>query len=62
MQNNGKEMYKKEFRACKVVFWLIRSIVVIFYHSRCLHLVFSITRFYIFFEEMLKKASLLVLA
>ena len=37
---------------CKVFFFLlIRSIVVVFYRFRCLHLVFSITRFYIFFEE-----------
>ena len=25
MQNNGKEMYKKVFRACKVFFLLIRK-------------------------------------
>ena len=36
---------------CKVVFLLIRPVVVVFYRSRCFHLVFSITRFYIFFEE-----------
>ena len=44
-------------------FLLIRSIVV-FYRSRCLQAVFSITRFYIFFEEFLniKRASLLALA
>ena len=33
-------------------FLLIRSIVV-FYRSRCLQPVFSITRFYIFFEEFI---------
>ena len=38
-------------------FLLIRSIVVVFYRSRCLHLVFSITRFYIFFEETINKES-----
>ena len=32
-------------------FLLIRSIVVVSYHSCCFQLVFSITRFYIFFEE-----------
>ena len=42
---------KKVCCTCKVVFLLIRSIVVAFYRSRCLHLVFSITRFYIFFKE-----------
>ena len=38
---------------CKVCFLLIRSVVVVvvFYRSRCFHLVFSITRFNIFFEE-----------
>ena len=36
---------------CKVCFLLIRSVVVVFYRSRCFHLVFRITRFYIFFEE-----------
>ena len=66
MQNNGKEMQKKVCCTCKVfcllirkkvcctckhLLGLIRSIVVIFYHSRCLHLVFRITRFYILFEE-----------
>ena len=29
----------------------LRSIVVIFYRSRCFHRFFSITRFYILFEE-----------
>ena len=48
-------------RACKVVFlllrkesalyWQARSNVVVFHRSRCLHRFFSITRFYIFFEE-----------
>ena len=44
---------KKVCCTCKVFFFflLIRSIVVVFYRFRCLHLVFSITRFYIFFEE-----------
>ena len=33
-------------------FWLIRSIVAVFFNSsRCPHLVFCITRFYIFIEE-----------
>ena len=50
-KTDGKEMYKKVCCTCKVVFLLIRSIVVVFYRSRCLHLVFSTTRFYIFFEE-----------
>ena len=50
-------------------FLLIRYIVVVFYHSRCLHpvqLSCSINRFYIFFEETIsikiKRASLLALA
>ena len=38
-------------RAKCFFFLLIRSIVVVFYRSRCLHRVFRITRFYIFFEE-----------
>ena len=43
---------------CKVFFFLlIRSIVVVFYRSRCLHLVFSSTRFYIFIEETINKES-----
>ena len=43
---------KKLCCTCKVVFLLIRPVVVVvFYSSRCFHLVFSITRFYIFFEE-----------
>ena len=46
VQNSGKEMYKK------VVFSLIRPIVVVSYRSLCICLfhVFSIARFYIFFE------------
>ena len=39
------------FFLAKVVFLLIRSIVVVFYRSCCLHLLFSIARFFIFFEE-----------
>ena len=42
---------KKVCCTCKVVFLLIRSIVVAFYRSRCFQIVFSITRFYIFFKE-----------
>ena len=38
-------------------FLLIRSIVVVFYRSRCLHPVFSSTRFYIFIEETINKES-----
>ena len=37
MQNNGKEMYKKVCRTCKVVII-----------NRCLHPFFNITQFYIF--------------
>ena len=61
-QNNGKEMYQKVCCTCKVVFFLlirktialhvqIRSIAVVFKRSLCFLLVFSISRFYIFFEE-----------
>ena len=43
---------KKCAARAKFVFLLIRSVVVVlWYHSRCFHLVFSITGFYIFFEE-----------
>ena len=34
-----------------VFFWLIKSIIVVFYRSRCFHPVFTIPRFYISFEE-----------
>ena len=51
VQNNGEEMYKKVCCTCKVVFLLIRSIVVVFYRSRCFHLVLSITRFCILFQK-----------
>ena len=46
---------------CEVCFLLIGSVVVVlWYHSCCFHLVFSITGFYIFFEETIniKRASL----
>ena len=50
--------WKKVCCKCKVVvvvsfffFLLIRSTVAVFYRSRYFHPVFSITRFYIFFEE-----------
>ena len=50
LQNNGKEMYKKVCFMCKVAFLLIRPIVV-FHRSPALPSPFSITRFYILFEE-----------
>ena len=43
---------KKVCCKCKVAFLLFGSIVVVFYRSRCLHLVFSISRFYIFEETI----------
>ena len=42
---------RKVWGTCKVVFFLIRSSVIVFYRSRCFHLFFSVTRFYIFFKE-----------
>ena len=46
VQNNGKEMCKKVCSRCKVVFLLIRPIVV-FHRSPELPSPLSITRFYI---------------
>ena len=57
VQNNDKEMYKKVCCKCKVAFLLIGFIVVVFHRSRCLHLVFSINRFYIFEETINIKES-----
>ena len=50
VQNNGKEMYKKVCCTCKVVFLLIRPIVV-FHRSPVLPSPLSITRFYILFDQ-----------
>ena len=50
---------------CEVCFLLIGSVVVVlWYHSCCFHLVFSITGFYSFFEETIniKRASLFSVA
>ena len=54
-------MYKNVLHVQKVLFFLIRSIVVVFYRSRCFQPVFSVTRFYIFIEETIniKRGSLL---
>ena len=41
MQNNGKEMYKKS----------VLHVVVVFHHSLALPSPFSITQFYILFEQ-----------
>ena len=67
MQNNGKERYKKvccTWKAfvllirkkkvcctCKVLFFANKVCCCCSCRSRCFHLVFSITRFYIFIEE-----------
>jgi len=50
VQNNSKEMYKKICYTCKIAFVLIRPIVV-FHHSLALPSPFTITRFYILFEQ-----------
>ena len=50
-KTTARKCTKKCAARTKLFFLLIRSIVVVFYRSRCLHLVFSTTRFYIFFEE-----------
>ena len=43
---------KKCAALAKLFFLLIRSLVVIFFYPpRCFHLVFSVSRFYIFFED-----------
>ena len=54
-------MYKKVCCTCKVVFLLIKFIVVV-YRFRFLHLVFSITQFYIFFKETIRELRSLALA
>ena len=37
---------------CKVFFFCLLDLLLLFFHpSRCLHLIFSITRLYIFFKE-----------
>ena len=50
VQNNGKDMYKKGCCTCKIVFLLIRPIVV-FHRSPALPSPLSTTRFYILFEQ-----------